>query len=81
MHNITIGRYKTGEATATRVHCDEDGHELHREQYQAHTGWGEGVRDDGTTWIMYLDEHASPLIFWGRRDEDGAVAGPGVVLG
>lgn len=80
MQNITIGRYSEGEAVATRIHCDAEGNEVSREQVQAHAGWIEGVRDDGTTWIMYMDAGGSPECFWPIRDESGAVSGDPVIL-
>ncbi|AHH20825.1 hypothetical protein NONO_c60490 [Nocardia nova SH22a] len=80
MHNITIGRYNGAEGTATRVRCDERGNELSRESFKAHAGWIEGVRDDGSTWIMYLDGSGSPECFWPRRESDGAVIGDPVRL-
>lgn len=75
MHNITIGRYKPGEAVATRVRHDDDGNEIGRETFQAHAGWIEGVRDDGTSWIMFLDAQGGPQVYWGQREADGAVTG------
>lgn len=42
-------------------------------------GLVEGERDDGSTWIMFLDENGSPLVFWAQR-EDGAVVGDGIPL-
>jgi len=80
MQNITIGRYKPGQLTATRVHHDNDGNEVSRETFEPHAGWIEGVRDDGSTWIMFMDAEGSPQMFWAQREPDGAVIGPGIVL-
>lgn len=80
MHNITIGRYKPNEAVATRIHCDVDGTEVSRELVQAHTGWIEGVRDDGTTWVMFMDDRGNPLMFWPQREPDGTVRGNPIEL-
>ena len=30
---------------------------------------------DGTTWILFMDEHGNPGVFWPHRDPDGAVHG------
>ncbi|WP_131828895.1 hypothetical protein [Mycolicibacterium conceptionense] len=43
-------------------------------------GYVEGTRDDGSTWVMFLDESGSPAQFYGRREPDGAVVGDPVVL-
>lgn len=43
-------------------------------------GWIEGTRDDGSTWIMFLDAGGSPQVFWARRDEGGGVIGSPVDL-
>lgn len=80
MNNITIGRYRTGECVATRIHCDADAAEVSREEFQPHAGWIEGVRDDESTWIMYLDAEGSPRCFWARRELDGGVIGEPTLL-
>lgn len=43
-------------------------------------GLVEGVRDDGSTWIMWLDEQGNPTLFWGKRDEGGGVIGDPIDL-
>jgi hypothetical protein len=43
-------------------------------------GWVEGVRDDGTSWILFIDENGSPAEFFAQRDESGAILGEGVAL-
>lgn len=77
MQNITIGRYKPL----------DDTHDLG--SFGAVTipvssvfdGWIEGTRDDGSTWIMWLDAVGNPLVYYGQRDaETGAVEGDPVVL-
>lgn len=45
-----------------------------------YAGFIEGTRDDGSTWIMWLDDAGSPAVFWGQREPDGAVIGEGVDL-
>ncbi|BCO56148.1 hypothetical protein MINTM005_13920 [Mycobacterium intracellulare] len=44
-------------------------------------GWIEGVRDDGSTWIMFVNSSGSPVLFWNQREEDGAVIGEPILLG
>jgi hypothetical protein len=75
MQNITIGRYTEREGI---IHRDESGDIQSIEQNYA--GWIEGVRDDGSTWIMWLDAAGSPEIYWARRDPDGGVIGDGIPL-
>lgn len=47
---------------------------------QGWAGYVEGTRDDGSTWIMFLDSEGSPAQFYGRREEAGAVVGDPVAL-
>ncbi|WP_306365332.1 hypothetical protein [Nocardia sp. CC227C] len=44
------------------------------------SGLIEGIRDDGTSWILFLNADGSPELFWGRRDEGGGVIGEPTVL-
>jgi len=44
------------------------------------TGWIEGTRADGTTWILYLDENGSPGMYWPEREPDGGCVGDPVEL-
>lgn len=76
MQNITIGRYSDREGI---VHRDEDGAIARIEK--THAGWIEGIRDDGSTWIMWLDAEGGPCVYWGRREPDGGVIGEGIPLG
>ncbi|WP_280319945.1 hypothetical protein [Nocardia wallacei] len=76
MQNITIGRYRPGDLVVVR----DEGDGRVQEIADAYAGWIEGVRDDGSTWIMYLDAAGNPEIYWGRRDEDGGVIGDGILL-
>jgi hypothetical protein len=76
MQNITIGRYQPGDFSHLQT---EDGTPAEEIAAQF-AGWIEGVRDDGSTWIMYLDAHGSPETFWSRREADGAVIGDPVDL-
>lgn len=79
MQNITIGRYRPDEGTITKVHYKGDT-ELRREIVHSYAGWVEGVREDGSSWILWLDENASPVMYYGRRESDGAVIGEPVTL-
>ncbi|MCX8559749.1 hypothetical protein OS122_02400 [Mycolicibacterium mucogenicum] len=73
MQNITIGRYGKIPADVPRQAGVTPVQDLF-------DGWIEGVRDDGTTWIMWLDAHGSPTAFYAERDEDGGVASEPVNL-
>lgn len=75
MQNIAIGRYSDTEGI---VHRDESGAIERIEKHYA--GWIEGVRDDGSTWIMFLDAAGSPECFWAKREESGGVIGDPVML-
>jgi len=44
------------------------------------SGLVEGTRDDGSTWILWLDEHGSPSVYFARRDESGATTSDAVLL-
>lgn len=68
MQNITIGRYPA----ASDIPADLG--------YKPHAGWIEGVRDDGSMWIMYLDGDGSPQTFFAVRTADGAVISDPVIL-
>lgn len=46
----------------------------------AYGGWIEGVRDDGSTWIMFLTDDGSPSSYFARREPDGAVIGEAIDL-
>lgn len=70
MQRITIGRYGVVPADIPRPADPE----LTPAQ-DLYAGWIEGVRDDGTEWIMWLNANGSPEVFWPRRDEDGGVVG------
>lgn len=71
MQNITIGRYKPFPGGAPEGSTDVA---------ELYDGWIEGVRDDGSTWIMFLDAHGNPECYWARRDEGGGVEGDAVDL-
>lgn len=79
MQNITIGRYKPDEGNITKIHYEGD-EVVRREVVHSYAGWIEGIREDGTTWILWLDEHGSPKTFWAQREPDGAVIGEPVFL-
>ena len=75
MQNIAIGRYGDDEGL---IHRDKSG-AIERIE-KTHAGWIEGVRDDESTWILFLDAEGSPQVFWPRRDPDGGVIGDGIPL-
>ena len=79
MQNVTIGRYTENEGLVTRVHHEGD-IEVSRTVTRDYAGWIEGTRDDGSTWIMWLDANANPTVYWGRREESGAVIGDPINL-
>lgn len=68
MQNITIGRYKPHGRT---LDVGDDAVDV----ADHFDGWIEGVRDDGTSWIMWLDATGNPIVFFPQREEDGAVVG------
>ena len=85
MQNITIGRYRPtpgGPFVDLPVAVsDPEGTVVSTTDISAHfDGWIEGVRDDGTTWIMWLDANGNPVAFFPQRDESGAVIGDPVSL-
>lgn len=45
-----------------------------------YAGWVEGLREDGTRWILWLDESGSPACYWGQRSADGSVVGDPTTL-
>lgn len=75
MQRITIGRYGTIPADVARP--ADPALTPAQDMYD---GWVEGVRDDGTSWIMFLDKGGSPECFWGDREESGAVNGEPIDL-
>lgn len=66
MQRIGIERYKR------ELHDSPDG--------WPYSGLIEGSRDDGSRWIMWLDERGSPALFYANRDEYGGVVGDPVAL-
>ncbi|MFV8049710.1 hypothetical protein [Mycobacterium sp. 48b] len=85
MQNITIGRYKPtpgGPFSDLPVPVkDDEGTVVSTTDVSAHfDGWIEGVRDDGSTWIMWLDASGNPTVFYPNRDADGGVIGDPVDL-
>ncbi|RBO82083.1 hypothetical protein [Nocardia puris] len=43
-------------------------------------GWIEGTREDGSTWILWLDDNGNPCVYFPHREPDGAVTGEPVRL-
>lgn len=84
MQNITIGRYKPtpgGPFCDLPVPVENEGTVVSTTDVSAYfDGWIEGIRDDGSRWIMWLDANGDPLVYYGQRDESGAVEGEPVVL-
>lgn len=73
MNNITIGRYKPYDLPVNIK--TEDGEPIAVVDIaDLYDGWIEGVRDDGSRWIMWLDAKGNPTVFYPRRDEDGGIA-------
>jgi hypothetical protein len=77
MQRITIGRYKPtpgGPFTDLPFPVENEGTVYSTTDVSAYfDGWVEGVRDDGSTWIMWLDSKGNPTVFYANRDEDGGV--------
>lgn len=83
MQRITVGRYKPFDTV-------DDPTDAALERFGAaitaidvstvFDGWIEGVRDDGSSWIMWLDALGNPMVFFGQRDENGGVEGDPVIL-
>lgn len=85
MQNITIGRYKPtpgGPFSDLPVAVeDAEGTVVSTTDVSAYfDGWIEGTRDDGSTWIMWLDAAGNPTVFYPSRDVDGGVIGDPVDL-
>lgn len=41
------------------------------ESVDGYAGWIKGTRDDGTKWMLLIDEDGSPAEFYGTFDESG----------
>ena len=84
MQNITIGRYKPtpgGPFVDLPVPVENDGLVVSTTDVSAYfDGWIEGTRDDGSTWIMWLDASGNPTVYYGRRAADGGVEGEPIDL-
>ena len=77
MRRISIERY----AEEPQVRAGDGEGNYHLEPQSDHcAGLVEGVRDDGTRWVMFLDKVGSPAMFWAVREEDGSVVGDPVFL-
>jgi hypothetical protein len=71
MQNITIGRYEHSERPPRPGVTDIA---------DLYAGWIEGTREDGSTWIMWLDADGNPEQYWAQRDEGGGVEGEPIML-
>lgn len=78
MQNITIGRYKPSEPLEIPGVAGVPG--ISVDVAAVFDGWIEGTRDDGSTWIMWLDALGNPLVYFPDREADGAVIGEGIDL-
>lgn len=77
MQRITIGRYKPYDLPVN-VNCGDQ--TVVVDAASIYDGWVSGVRDDGTSWIMWLDSKGNPEVFYPNRDETGAVDGEPIQL-
>ena len=84
MQRITISRF-TGDIAknSSCILTDDDGVD-HVEAIEDHySAVVEGVRDDGSGWVMFIDADGCPELFWSERGPDrvvdGAVVGGGVI--
>lgn len=68
MQNITVGRYDLTDPTPAH------------ETAGGYSGWVEGATTGGQRWIFYLDCDGRPVLYWGRREADGAVVGDPIAL-
>ncbi|AAN07959.1 hypothetical protein PBI_CHE9D_41 [Mycobacterium phage Che9d] len=80
MQNITIGRYKPAQVHAN-IECFDGKPPAVVDVADLFDGWIEGIRDDGSSWIMWLDSKGNPYVFYPNRDETGGVIGDGIRLG
>jgi len=78
MQNITIARYQPGDFDDVKL-WTEDGVPV-KQVAESFAGYVEGIRDDGSTWIMFIDAEGGPCVYWGRREPDGGVIGDGIPL-
>ena len=62
MKRITVGRYD-------RSHP----HPPATPDPLGYSAWIEGVRDDDSTWILFIDNNGNPSSYWPVREGDGAV--------
>lgn len=72
MSNITIGRYDGCSQTTPEG--------VESPLTDTWSGWIEGITDDGSSWITYLDGSGRPVLHWPAREESGAVIGEPVEL-
>lgn len=76
MQRVTIGRYNgpplTPGVPALLATGDGEHWPIPKNDY---AGWIEGTRNDGTTWVMFVDGDGNPETYWPSRDDEGAVIG------
>lgn len=52
----------------------------HESITREYAGWIEGIRNDGSAWIMWLDENGSPTQYFAHRYVAGGIEGEAVAL-
>ncbi|MFF8327860.1 hypothetical protein ACH49M_21375 [Rhodococcus qingshengii] len=62
------------------MQCIAIGRHEHESVTREYADWIEGIRNDGSTWIMWLDENGSPTQSFAHRDVDGGIEGEAVAL-
>jgi len=75
MQRITIGRYGIVPDDIPRP-ADP----TKQPAQDMYAGWVEGVRNDGSEWVLFIDKDGSPQVYWPTRAEDGGVEGDPVAL-
>jgi hypothetical protein len=66
--NVKIGRYEPRDTMT---------HEQEASGIRVFTGW---IEPADRSWIVYLGQDGVPALYWGEREESGAVVGDPVVL-
>lgn len=80
MQRISIERYRADDPDLLCTVQLDEGEPVPVSITDEFAGLIEGIRDDGSRWVMYIDAHGSPLVFWNEREDDGAVVGEGISL-
>lgn len=83
MQRITIGRYRdddNNDRPVPPMGRDDIPNDVPQKFSDHYDGWIEGVRNDGSEWIMFIDSAGSPQVIWLDRDESGSAWGPPTLL-